>query len=197
MSLLRAEKRAKHREAKVSDPKALEALPHSLKAEQEQSEKKPSRPRRNWGKVLSSPRLWAWVANLCLIGWIGYAWVGRHIAEMRERQLATEVAYRVNRFTTEIATLEKMKNLHADFILPVGEAPYLMRGELHLLWESPPTRDVAFLWQNDHFARRRGVVVVSTNRKLLQEVDAMLDDGDLGNGLAQMHPRGLWISLLK
>ncbi len=133
--------------------------------------------------------------NLALISYLGYAWGYRSYQNFEDKQLAEEVAYRISRFTGEVSFLERMQNTQASFMLQVGEAPYLMRGELHLLWEQPPREDIAFLWQNDHFARQRGVVVVSQDRDLLQSVDALLDDGDLGNGSAQMHPRGLWVSL--
>lgn len=194
MSLLRKERRDKIREAKaVAHKTAKETVVAAESAPSENA--KSNEPKFQWLKRYWTARVAVYALNFAMLGWIGYAWAGRYYKEFREEEMAREVAYRVSRFTGEISYLEKLKNVHAEFMLPVGEAPYLMRGEMHLLWEQTPREDVAFMWQNDHFARQRGVVVVSTDRNLLQSVDAMLDDGDLGNGTAQMHPRGLWVSL--
>lgn len=197
MSLLRDEKRAQRRAEKAAAKVQAENVPagEGAEATAATTTEEPPVQKNRWAERLSSPRAVAWMLNLALMGYLGYAWGYRSWTDFEDDKIAQEVAYRVSRFTGEVSYLERFQHTQASFQLPVGEAPYLMRGELHLLWEEPPRDDIAFLWQNDHFARQRGVVVVSTDRDLLQSVDAILDDGDLGNGAAQMHPRGLWVSL--
>lgn len=136
-----------------------------------------------------------WLFNAVLTLGLIFWWGGLYQQKKAEHELTMEIVYRLSRFMNAAKELDAEQAAPVEFFISPGRAPHLFPDEIKELWEVTPRSDILFSWQNERFGMQRGIVISAEDKRLLQRIDSVYDDGDLGQGTARIHPLGLWLAI--